>query len=840
MNEPMLDLNERRKRLRVALAHADTGDTAGFAAALAGASEEDRAALARTLPAAKLFKAEGPTPRACFVLAALGKPAVIVETIRPGWIASNHSPFGESWQEDKAHAKLLREAEPVMEKFFLAASHGRDRAWQLAFIDALAQGWNRNWSLARGLIQAHALAPESEHYLDWFLSHLTWNDQQREKRGAAEMAAMLTESNNALLTEFWALFRFEGMGGNWNVNDSDSPLLLQAIAILCDTVPGFRDRALDESLGALLRDFSASNTRWYPRVHRALDPTADEVAARAGRYMAVLAAGPSTSVGLAQDMLARAIGRIAPNDLLDASAGVLGRGEKKLLTAQLKLLAALVKARPECAAQVSELVAGVVDTLPADVAAAARKLILPGQGGVAAPEAPPGTAGATPIAVPAPRRAAISHEPERLAPIASEDELWPLVSSCLEGAGHGRDLARILDDLSRHPDLAAGPPVLARAADVMASVWDQTDASPRRHLADLLLSRAGRQPRQVLYRGYLRHWFGLTPGAPLPEDAVVKQHGTWSSGYRCVPTQAPTALLMAQFHAGAGRVATTPLPAAAREWQRAMLPPGKGQYEYGALGREPKPVWLPAGKAQGPTFAGGDLGVGHTQEEYTLRAEEAREQDGFEQIVQWAAWLLSENPDTLAAIYHPVFDAAVRVVNVRGVGALLAALGQTRQPPRGPVWSALALGLSAKMPEHRAAAAESLAALAASGLLDPAPLAAEIAAHLKDELALAGRLAAALADAASISPIAGYRTLQTLAALLPHLDGVSQAVKLIELTARLAADYGTPVPVPGAFAGKRKGSSVMAVALRALDAATPRPTPLAQDAAAQAAAAPGA
>jgi hypothetical protein len=281
----------------------------------------------------------------------------------------------------------------------------------------------------------------------------------------------------------------------------------------------------------------------------------------------------------------------------------------------------------------------------------------------------------------------------------------------------------------------------------MTSVWDQADASPRRHLADSLLSRAGQHPRQGLYRGYLRYELVLKPDAP-PEGVIVKQHGGWHAAYRTVPSEAPTALLMAQFHAGAGHVLIAPLPASAHEWQRALLPPGKGRYEYGALGPDPKPVWLPADKAQGATFAGGDLGVGNTQEEYTLRAEEAREQDGFDQIVQWAAWLLSENPDTLAAIYHPVFDAAVRLVNVRGVSALLTALGQTRQAPRGPVGSALALGLSAKMPEHRAAAAEAVAALSESGLLIPSAFAAEIAAHLKDELALAGRLAAALADAA--------------------------------------------------------------------------------------------
>ena len=860
-----LDINERRKRLRAALAGADTNDVSGFVAAFAGASEEDRATLARTLPAAKLFKAEGPTPRACFVLAALGKPAGIVEAVRPRWIETNRS-----FQRDEAHAELLRKAAPVMEEFFLAAAHNRDQAWQLTFIDALPEAWelaDRMWSIARALITAHALAPESEVYLRWFLDHIRWDGKEKCERSGAEIAALLTESNGALLTEFWALFRFEGMGTG-NTGD----VWHAAIAILCDTVPGFRDRILDGSLGALLRDFSANNAIWYHRVHRALDPTPEEIAARAGTYESLLAAGPSTTVGLAQDMLARAIDRIDPDGLLDASAGVLGRSEKKLLTGQLKLLSALVKTRPERAAQVSKLVAGIVEAVPADVAMTARKLILPDQdkvstSGAADSAAPTGVS----VTVPEPRREVIPHESDRLIPVANEDELWKLVSACLEGVGHGRDLPRILDYLSRRHYLAgwgfrvhatgvgqhqqfhqdhSAQPLLARAAEVMASVWDWKDASPRRHLADLLLHK---RPRQITYRGYQRILYlkldELAPeGVAIDEETnsipTSNKDGTWTEvekqrlRYSRVSalTEVPTALLVEQFNAGVGQVTLAPLPAAVREWERAMLPPGKGYYGDGVLGINAKPVWLPAGQTPSATLKGRDLGVGAARHEYTLRAEEAREQDGFDQIVQWAAWLLSENPDTLAVIYHPVLNAAISVVNVRGVGVLLAALGETRRVPHGPVWSALALGLSAKMPEHRATAAEAVAALAESGLLDPAPFAAEIAAHLKDELVLAGRLATALADAASINPIAGYRVLQTLAALLPHLDGVNQAAKLVELTARLAADYGTPAAVPDALASKRKGSSVMAVALRALDAVTPRATPLAEEAAAQAAA----
>ena len=44
------------------------------------------------------------------------------------------------------------------------------------------------------------------------------------------------------------------------------------------------------------------------------------------------------------------------------------------------------------------------------------------------------------------------------------------------------------------------------------------------------------------------------------------------------------------------------------------------------------------------------------------------EQDGYDQVVQWTAWLLRSNPDTLAAHFHPMLCAAVNVINVRAWG----------------------------------------------------------------------------------------------------------------------------------------------------------------------------
>ena len=94
-----------------------------------------------------------------------------------------------------------------------------------------------------------------------------------------------------------------------------------------------------------------------------------------------------------------------------------------------------------------------------------------------------------------------------------------------------------------------------------------------------------------------------------------------------------------------------------------------------------------------------------------------------------------------------------------------------------------------------------------------------------------GRVAQTLTDCASISALAGYRVAQTIAALLPSLSGVRASNSLVEALVALAGDYGMRVCVPDELRPKMKGSSVLAQALRALDALPDAPTGLAREAA---------
>lgn len=850
-----MTLTERRAALRDAVG-GDATDAVACARALEGASEEDRAALAKGLPPSRLFSAEGPTPRACFVLAALGKPKLVAETLAPADMARKRE-YGPR------HGEMTRAV--------VDAAAGRDAPWRAAFVELLAQqywwGEHLAWPVCHALVRLDGDAPLSAVYLRCFVQQMSavGGDGQPDADHGKLMAAHLRAHPDWLELEFWSLFRVEGMGADYFLIERTGPAWDAAVLALCQDSPAFRDRLIAESREALLRDFSAKAISWYLRMHRLADPAAHEVAAGQHTYFAVLGTAPSTAVGLAQDMLKRAAGQLDVDAMIEAGAAVLTRSEKKLIKAQLGLFAALDTDAGQ-QDRLSRIVGGALEGMPLDLAPLARKLLMPsdepqpaGAGGEARAK---DDGAARAITMPAPRREPLPDLPVQTRSIGDDEELQALIGGQLEGAGHGAELPRILDYLAGRPQARLPETLLHRAAEIIEPLGDQHNASPRRLLAAALLGR-----EDVSFRGYARYVVA-SAGKPDPAGVALQEHTftssaydvqtggwqineTWTSrsGYQYVPTHSPLALLAGALHdlrssRARGKPFSPPaaVPGQRFAWKRVLAAPGEGTFsrDLNVLGEGLRPFWMATDAAGvADTSASPALDVAGVPAEFTFRVQEAREQGGYDQVVQWTAWLLRSNPDTLAAHFHPMLCAAVQVINVRGLAGLLAALGASRLVPGGPVYSALALAASAKMTEHRAQAAEAIARLADAGLLDPEPFAGQIAAHLADGFALGGRLAQTLADAASISALAGCRTLQTLEALLPQLFDAAgkppaQAGKLIELAVRLSNDYGMPIALPATLAARRKGASVLAVTLRSLEAVAPRVTPLAETAVAAA------
>ena len=835
------DLAARRSLLRQAQSLDD------YQLALRGASEEDRNALTKTFPPTRLINAEGGSPRACFALTALGKPALVAETL------------------SKTKADYLAAA--------LVAARDRTADWIFAFCDELAEvsGWQdgRPLELALQLQIATGLTARAPRYVErmpYFLSSQVERDAKPEQ-GGAQIVEALQRHQGLPMQAFWCFFEVEGLGSNYQLTQYQSQVWDAAIVQLAQADKDFRERALDTSLDALLRDFSAKNIVWYLQVQRLLRPDVQETAARQSRYLAVLSTQPSTAVGLAQDMLAELTTAAAldVDALIEASASVLLRTEKKLLKAQLKLLAE-IQTSCDQRQRISQIVADALPSMPADVAVQAQKLVLSDSKPIlkASTTSAEASANAEPLPIIAPpRNTALAGARTEPAPIQSEEEWLTLFAQLLENLDYGPQLPRMFAYLALHPKLSLPPQLQQRAQEIRADLWDEAHASPRRLLPAAMLNLD-----ETGFKGYRRYVVGGRGRPDIPGVEYQNSTGTSSSydsesdswkvtetfqtrsGYQYLPTHAATALLadvfknLQQSHEQAGAFEPPqPLPYQQRIWQKEIKQPDEGCFsrDLEVLGNGPKPFWnttAPPAETSASLHQRA-LDVSQIAQEFTFRAQEAREQDGYEAIVHWAAWLLRDNLDTLAAQMHPVLCAAVQVINVRGLPPLLKALGGARQPPAAPVYSALALAASAKMAEHRAQTAEAIASLTGSNLLHPTALATEISAHLTDGFALAGRIAQTLADAASISALAGLRVLQTLEALLPHLldkDGkpLTQASKLIELVAKLAVDYGLPLSIPEALAARSKGSSALAVALRTLAGIKPAGTPLIQEAATQA------
>lgn len=834
----MRDLDARRAQLRAAV---DRGDLDSLVAALSGTDEDARQRLAKTLPPSRLIRQEGSTPRACYALAALGKPKFAAETM-----AQTDLPNRSQQRIQAATAALL------------SAAVERDQAWRAEFVDAfLGEHWwsgrSLVWSVAAPLVHEHGVQP-SATFLDHFVANATGDAAGlRPEELGAQIAQRLLTTPFFLDSDFWGLFRNEGPGGNYLLTEYAAEAWDVAILALAQGA-SLRARILDESLAALSRDFAPRNTIWYRRIQRLLEPTPAEVSDRATSYLGLLGNQASTSVGLALEVLTPAAkqGLLPAESVVEASAGVLGRTEKKLIKAQLQLLHA-IELDSQQRDQVTDMVGAMAHSWSPDL----RKLAGEYLQEVGPQETIGSQLAVKPPKVPSPRSSALP--PALVDPgLQTDDELFGLLAEQLEGVGRGGELPRILSYLADNPQLAAPGALARRARDVLEHIRDEADASPRRHLAAVLLK--GECPR---FRGYLKYVVvsaakASPPGAKLEERAISYatldqssgqwQTETWTSrsGYQDFPTDSATALLAetmrkVRLFRKAGRPIALPVPpeAVVRDWVREIRSPGPGTFsrDLEVLGAQPRPFWLaePHAADTSDRFSARALSVQAVPAEFTFRAQEGREQDGFDQIVGWAGWLLQNNIDTFAAQFHPLLYAATAVVNVRGVGEVLGRIGSCRQLPGPPIYSALVLGASGKEQPNRAAAAEALASLCDNGLLDPVGFAEQLSLLLSEGFAQVGRVASTLADAASISALAGYRVLQTLAELLPRLARVRQVAPLVALLARLARDYGTPVPIPDeAFRGVKPGS-VLGAALGELAAVPAGETSLASQAVTEAA-----
>ena len=244
-------------------------------------------------------------------------------------------------------------------------------------------------------------------------------------------------------------------------------------------------------------------------------------------------------------------------------------------------------------------------------------------------------------------------------------------------------------------------------------------------------------------------------------------------------------------------------------------------------------MWLAAGQElnpEGETFENAAVNVMGLLEEFTHRTDDAENYPFTGAIMQWYAWLMQHNPDVLAAQAMPLALAASYQKTVYGLPETLISLADTHRVLGAPSYSVLGWALGAKTREYRVQAAETVAQLAERGMLDTQLLGEELAYLLKNQWVPTNRVVQALKDTASISPLAGWRTLQVLEEILPATQQIPRGGALVQLLAELAGEYGVSVSLPESLRPALKGTTLLAKNLRVLSALDTHPSGLAEQA----------
>ena len=850
-------LAERRAALKRLLASGESAIDA-YERVLEGASEKDRRSLFKSVPFARLVPpavewewdaVPEDTVRMCaFLRAALAGSDDAGDDYGARW-------SGRRGGDPREGADLER----------LLAAHRRGAAGRSSeWLEEAAgsPGGVGFWHTYRSLLAERGAHLTSAPSLEYFARRII-----PAPHPTSDETRLFFEENPTFLDhEFWQFFCVEGAlpgsalfvwmyradpsapGGDFERLHSQD-----LICYMATHLPHLRPRILSECLAAQRRDFSAYNARAFSLAWEALEPTREETLEAVADLIALLAVEPSPSVSLAQKSLlgiARELTDEQADALVQASTQVLARSEKKLLRTHLRLLATLVKAHPECAPAVSDVVAEA--EFPLDLQDRAAALIV-------APDASDDCAdeaGAGPVGTVAPGTSAQGSETG-----VGTQASWTFPDTPAADLPRAEWVAELPDDndvvvAALHAlfeDAAAGaalPALLTRISGggielteadkkLLAAYWRSAPnwkgANQLSYLASRLLDgvEVKDAPEAGHFRGYRRK--GSEWDQHRGPVALLHEQLRVACGDK--PYDKPNGQDMYRFDP----ILTAPLEPIHPQWERQIIRAPyqkpvrvvRGEYTKTDDMHE---TWVIPGQTPATgedSLAGALANVAGVAPEFTGRLLESGDYRSSGVAYAWAAWALQHNPDILAAHAMPVLQGAFFKFPqvITPVEVVVPALGTGWRAPGAPTYSALAWASTAAQANYRAITAEAIAGLADTGRFDPAAMAEALGYLLRNAWFGPGRVAQTLTDCASISALAGYRVAQVIAALLPSLAGVRASNSLIEALVALAGDYGMGVPVPEELRPKMKGSSAMAKALRALDALPAAPTGLAREAA---------
>ena len=530
--------------------------------------------------------------------------------------------------------------------------------------------------------------------------------------------------------------------------------------------------------------------------------------------------------------------------LLTASEAVLSRADKNSVTTQLSLLHALNSyakkhGYAEVPEKVSALVAEHLPTFPVDLAEKVQKLIIPGEAQSA------GITGAIKtdadsLEVPAPRTTPILHYYAQKASVPCVAELNELIAEHLIDAGNGADLPRIIDGVITHGIGAVDAQNFDRIRQLARQEYVGSYRERNNRADEWVEARLWDNiPYSSLMALALAKIAGLPKPAGTAWDRLIAHMAVGGDIGLFLPNRALSTVLIHELNrfveCSIAGEASAPLmvavPPQQRLWERRRyripsLRYGMDENREAAWWFAPVPQAYRKDPVVNALLAGtadridGNFGI-----------HDAMVFNGRQRVREWAGWMLQHNIDTYAAHVHMELAHGMQPV------LFLRSLEHTGRVLQEPVYSALAHACGAAQAEGRAAAAEALAGLCASNLFDPQFLAKELILLFDEKAIIASRIAKTLDDAAQLSALAGYRVLQTLAAVVTGETTIPRGHQLTVLLAQLCTQYGVSVPIPDRLIPVPKARGTAAAALRTILALEPHPTELLEEAARQAEAA---
>jgi len=202
------------------------------------------------------------------------------------------------------------------------------------------------WPLARRLVRLGIIdRPDIPQYATKFPSAIgepTWA-YGGERRWVVSPYDGLLADPGLLEDEVWRLFTVPNAA--WRLDEDWA----DALARLAAEDHLDRDRLIDATLDAFTRDFAPNRVGWYALFHDRMNLSVDEMAARTGKYLGLLAVSAKPGVTLGQRAAGRLAdaGLLAADQLLDASAPALLFPQKSVAVAQLKLIGKIATKQPE-------------------------------------------------------------------------------------------------------------------------------------------------------------------------------------------------------------------------------------------------------------------------------------------------------------------------------------------------------------------------------------------------------------------------------------------------------------------------------------------------------------